>query len=1386
MDSVGRGLTLQAGGAHMLAETPPIAVARVFAIPGSVDDETWAMGNSMSMKPGSVDLANGEGQLVFMRKTSGTDWQYMGPPVDSTGAIDDQFISQFAMVRSGEGWAVGASGRMYHRLPGKNFVRLDTQPTNNDLNAISLGYDSSGVYGFAVGANQTILKLSNGTWSVDLPGPQTGSTNAIPTFVGVSSVSASEAWAVAQQAPNQLSLWHRSNGVWGRTTTGNPIFDSPPAPIVSAGGSTINQQTQASNVWASSNAVWVTGFIQPADATSTVNETSASQAPQRPFALHYDVASRTFTSYCTPLYQLSNGATLTAKICDDPFPFAVGGLPVLQGFSNGDALAAGNGFFGFSHVTGQWTRLPDVVNYTVSGSFSSPTEGWLCANGSNNNAVGSAASITLSLGHWTKSAPRSEPMKRWETMSRDMQESIAADPSDPSHAISVGANGSIIEVQPGVGPELMSSPTTNGLHGITWPQHDSAWAVGDNGTILHYSAGSWSEDPASGKLTSRTLFSVAFVNADRGYAVGAGPTILCFSKGAWHKDHVPQSVQYKLISVAAAGNDAIAVGDGGVLLKNSGKSWVLDDRVMKMVANPQDPNGEASLQSVAGLADGTAVVGGSRATVLIRRPGGQFEFSDLPPMYATIHSIALGYDSRGHFGVYVSVGYAQNYSSFSNLGISDPAGLLFAGFDGEWKALCPGNVAMSFDTNVDAPIRQDSVYGIAAGPNGSAWASGGFPALPDQQGHTPLAATSSLWRVDLGGHPDSSPQDAQATPNIPPGSVAFGFASDLGCATGLCGSSLGSGDRGQVMSIDAFDQMQSLADRGLLQFVALGGNLRRTGIPDELAQLNPLFDEMSVPVYAALGPQDLFGGISSQNVLPSPGYWESVFASRPAPWGSSAAPLGFAPVALPTDASPAVNQARTHYAFDYAPNGKHVLRMIFIDTSRTPLATSTQNPNESQTTWLTNVLANANTSGIPSVVVMSQPLVTGFSTNADAATITSQLTTGGVSGVISGSTHLNEEAFVGAAGVGFPAGTFGTTGGLLGGTWRPYRGAYASWQFVIVPAGVKPQVEIRSMPLFEGIALNAPEGRFQHSGGTLRFNALGRAPDAGSANAGGPGADGNEPYSTYVPIPFGRACAALENPDASGCVAPNVKTPDYSFQCEDQSVCEFVQEDSANPGIPKKDASGNLIPDSKSTMMCALNPGSTYVRIESGLAAARLPISVSGGSGPCVPKYVSQPLPSAQGTVIQAPPPSRPVTVNPKQPVDPQILKPKTFSVAALPALAPPPVQPAPAPPGGGAPKYEEEKEAASEKAEMTALDPHAIAVGARNNALAGAAEGLGIGAFGVAILLAAAIRLQPRIKPRPGRPFAWAGRRPRGGSGDSWLVPRSNKFKPPPPNRPR
>jgi photosystem II stability/assembly factor-like uncharacterized protein len=80
--------------------------------------------------------------------------------------------------------------------------------------------------------------------------------------------------------------------------------------------------------------------------------------------------------------------------------------------------------------------------------------------------------------------------------------------------------------------ELASSPVRTRLNGVDGVGSDDAWAVGESGTILHWNGVSWGQVDSP---TTTRLTAIDMVAADDGWAVGQ-PSILHFDGAAWSTD----------------------------------------------------------------------------------------------------------------------------------------------------------------------------------------------------------------------------------------------------------------------------------------------------------------------------------------------------------------------------------------------------------------------------------------------------------------------------------------------------------------------------------------------------------------------------------------------------------------------------------------------------------------------------------------------------------------------------------------------------------------------------------------------------------------------------------------------------------------------------------
>jgi photosystem II stability/assembly factor-like uncharacterized protein len=97
------------------------------------------------------------------------------------------------------------------------------------------------------------------------------------------------------------------------------------------------------------------------------------------------------------------------------------------------------------------------------------------------------------------------------------------------------------------------------------------WAVGANGTILHYNDPTWSlmTSPTTSDLKGVSFLSGA---SNDGYAVGVGGVIIHWNGSAWSTVTSPTATNLNAVAMIATSN-VLAVGDGGVTLRWNGTLW---------------------------------------------------------------------------------------------------------------------------------------------------------------------------------------------------------------------------------------------------------------------------------------------------------------------------------------------------------------------------------------------------------------------------------------------------------------------------------------------------------------------------------------------------------------------------------------------------------------------------------------------------------------------------------------------------------------------------------------------------------------------------------------------------------------------------------------------
>jgi len=163
---------------------------------------------------------------------------------------------------------------------------------------------------------------------------------------------------------------------------------------------------------------------------------------------------------------------------------------------------------------------------------------------------------------------------------------------------------------------------------------NDAWAVGNQGKLLHFDGVRWSFYPLA--VTDLDLNGLDMTSASTGWAVGADGLVLCFHNGQWYNSMHPTG--YDLYGVAFGDGYGFAVGDHGALFRYDGEAW-----------EDVSPAGfTVDLRDVACAADGRAWAVGDVGTVLYY-DGASWSEVDGVPTDERLSDVAVGED-----GVYAA------------------------------------------------------------------------------------------------------------------------------------------------------------------------------------------------------------------------------------------------------------------------------------------------------------------------------------------------------------------------------------------------------------------------------------------------------------------------------------------------------------------------------------------------------------------------------------------------------------------------------------------------------------------------------------------------------------------------------------------------------------
>jgi hypothetical protein len=1202
---------------------------------------------------------------------------------------------------------------------------------------------------------------------VELPKGYEGSF----TIVALDGTSPQNMWMLGQASAQSglgMMLFKRTEAVgegkWQLVELGSALFSASATPAQNVSG-VEPLSGQAQPLTASDQGVWIDGNLQAPGGGSDGYD----------FTLYYDIAQAKVTASWCDAHSIGGEA-----LCTHPFGARFGRLAGYRSFAfdgpgygsriitnplqpGGQDSTNMGAYLRLEGTT--FERMPGAgADNAPGGAFYSPEDGWL---------EGPVQIIT---------AVAPQRLASWPVSARAPFTAVApapdTAPGDPNaQALAVGADGVVARYTPGHGWQreflltssgAVSSPT---LRAVAWPEPDRAYAVGDLGAMWLWRAetGLWEKDPAAPPAGFQgDLDGIAFdpQNPALGYAVGQSGALLRYDKTWTQEEALPPGFkEANFTSVAFAGSEAMVVAGSDLLVKSEGSGWQVDPEVHSLLASlPSAPR----LNVVAGLPNGGAVIAGRDVVIERDSAGAPWHFSGQPIVEETAVA-ASAYLEGATVRAVLSVVPDFQYPPLLVLPPVEPDtppplippnplpgdGYLLRETGGGWED--EERAAYAGDSE-DKPVKTDPILALDLGTGGSGWAVGGWSGEADEAGRgTEVSGgsgqtirenvqTAGIYSYAPAGDPQGPPGTATAPVALSAGVATFAVAGHAECAA-PCADLADEGiapDRNLSAALSAIDGLagQLTGPRALLYTGGRetpGEGPESAAEADRYAQL--LAQGNGLPIYPAVSAGDSEGGGASA--------LKAAFAAFGAPFGEGTAPAGISPVTLPGEAV-AQPGARTHYAFESTgPQG--TVRVIVIDNSRGSLAASDpyQSPAEPQAPWLARMLADARARGIPTLVLGSRELnpnlPPALNVSSDAGEEAQIMVQGGASAYLyerpeesrtsqipsGGSTTIPEygtgvlgyrSPISGSFTPGQPDALFGTTGYLLVGVNVAARN----------PATNVAPTSARLIPLVQSLSLDPIDGTLLRRSAPALFQGLGRRPVAGdrwgavSASSGNPNPPGADPYSQFPPT------LCLQSDCASAI------EPEYTFTSSEPEIANFVEQDpnSTNLRKPLQNAKGQVIPDSRSGILCAFNAGTTTVTVSAGGLSYSTRVTVLGGSvqQPCgtVPLNASHfarasavptppapapppPAPAPAPAPI-APPPAPPLAPQPAPPAKPVVKAPLPPPVLLFTPLFQPPIQgsvpaipPPPAaafgqtiPPGGATVRVFEEKREEEEATEQS------------------------------------------------------------------------------------
>ncbi|NMC72197.1 MAG: hypothetical protein GYA57_19360 [Myxococcales bacterium] len=507
-------------------EASAISTAALFAVGGTAEDDLWVVGN---------------GGTALRRDASG--WRMV--PTGTTRHL-------YAVWASGPSNAyVAGTGGVVLRWNGTAWSSISPPWLTVELEAVWARTAASPVY--VGGTDGTIARYnpSGGTWE-----DMTSGTGTLETIYGIWGADDDDVWAVGGFTGG--TVLHFDGTTWSEDTT-VPSID--PQGYLAVGG------TASDNVFvlARNGGIlhWDGRSWRPMEDVATISLVSVwGSSPQDVHAMGTATDRAGTTSTAILRYDGTDWAF--------PESFWRPGTAGRGGWSGSpSALYIVNGTSSVEVYDGSsWsTRTPPFVGIELLGVGGLAAGDVFLSGGQTSGEFFPVLYQLTASGEWMPLVVRPE---------LPGEDLLAVHALSANDVLAVGTGGTIVRRAPGEDfMDQMASGTTETLRGVWMASATEAFAVGDNGTLLHWDGTAWTSmtspaDPWNG-LRLNAVWGSSATNV---FVVGEFSTLLRYDGSSWSP--VPVEVLSDLTGIwGSSANNVFAIADdrSGKILHRCGASW---------------------------------------------------------------------------------------------------------------------------------------------------------------------------------------------------------------------------------------------------------------------------------------------------------------------------------------------------------------------------------------------------------------------------------------------------------------------------------------------------------------------------------------------------------------------------------------------------------------------------------------------------------------------------------------------------------------------------------------------------------------------------------------------------------------------------------------------